>query len=120
MTPATIDLNNLDTIKIAGFKFKVIIPYVFKETDHLMGQSIITNSEIRIADTVDGDPISPENMLESLIHEILHCIGKAYSISPIFEKVDDSDTRAVVVLARALASFLLENNLVEVKYERRK
>jgi len=115
-----LNLNTLDSLKIAGFRYKVIIPYKFKEVDHLMGQSVITNSEIRVADTVDGDPISPENMLESLIHEILHCIGKAYSIRPIFEKVDDSDTRAVVVLARALASFLLENNLIEVKYVRRR
>ena len=96
-------------VKVGGFWYKVIYPYVFTERGDLKAMVDPTRHEIRFA-AVDtgGDEYTEESLTESFIHELLHCIDIIYNNDALGES-------AVERLGQGLYQVLTDNFVLSEK-----
>ena len=113
-----LDLRSIKGFKIGSHPYRVILPYKFEERDDIGAQIVYESGEVRVSDAdVVGVGRLPSMILRSIIHEILHGIDRIYSLG-MFE--DDEGEKKVNLLAQAITSFLIENDIVEVTYAKEK
>jgi hypothetical protein len=90
-------------LKIGGHIYKVLCPYVFKESNNLRGQCDSDLNELRLKDTDSGGNLLAESSLEaSFVHEIIHAIDVVYNNDSLNDDV-------VERLAQGLLQVLKDN-----------
>ena len=97
-----------ETINILGREYKVIYCNNPSDVDiikrtALWGQADYWRREIRIYD----NGRTQNDLLQTLLHEILHCITSDLNMSDLRDKEDD-----IGLLALALADVLIRNDMI--------
>ena len=93
------------TVKIGGFKYEVIFPYIFKETSEYMGLHCTEDLKIFLTPYVSMEEIATRARVhEALLHEIIHGIDAVY-----FE--DDMEHGDVYSLSNLFHQILHDNDL---------
>lgn len=86
-------------VRIAGLDYKITpCDYVYHKRRY--AEFDATGREIRI----DGNPNNHYNVLDTLLHEIMHGIYWGYNI-----KDEDEEERTVTAMATGLSQVLLDN-----------
>lgn len=98
-------MNIPKTLKVGGRTYTVLYPYTFTERTDLGGQTDHVTNTMRIADHANEELRARENIEETLIHELLHCVDAMYNSSELKED-------AVERLANGLYQVLKDNNLL--------
>ncbi len=105
-------LEDIKSIKIGAYDYRVRFPYIFTERIDLSGQSDHIVLEIRIINKdQNGNEYNEVKLISILFHEILHCIdhvaGWAIDKVPLEEKIE--------IIAQGLTQVFRDNpGLTEV------
>ena len=96
-------------VKVGGFWYKVLYPYVFTEREDVRAMLDPTRHEFRFgAMDSGGDKYPEESLTESLIHELLHCIDIIYNNDALGES-------AIERLSQGLYQVLTDNFVLSEK-----
>jgi len=96
-----------DKVKVGGYWYKVLFPYVFTERTDSHAQTCHGSLEIRIKDRdLGGGKLADARIQEIFFHEILHGLNEVYNASGL-----DEDT--IERLGQGLYQFLSDNGYLK-------
>ena len=104
--------SDIKLLKVGAHIYKVIKPYLFRDTDDLNAQVDHSLCEVRIK-CVDcsGNPRESSTIEESFWHEAIHVIDKVYNAS----RLDEDTTRR---LAEGLTQVLNDSFDIKPKVQK--
>lgn len=98
-------------VKIGGKVYKIVYPYKFKESNDHIGQSDHEKQIILISDTdSSGNKRHRQNIEETFLHELLHCIDWIYNAGELRDKLGESGIERT---SEGLYQVLKDNNLLK-------
>ena len=102
-------LKFIDSVTIAGHKWKVLYPYHFKERTDYNGQADTALLEIRVTDVDECGNVRPDIVIiKTFLHELVHAIDRHYCMWMIGREVDKENLTEG--MATGLTQVMMENN----------
>ena len=95
-------------LKIGGYIYEVIYPYIFKERTDRFGFTDVVHKKIYLREKDDGgEKFSESYLFEMLLHEILHAIDNTYNAGT------EIDEEKIIRINKGLYQVLKDNNLLK-------
>lgn len=83
-----------DKIKVGCFEYTVIQDYKFHTTDNAIAQADHALLEIRLKKNSQcGTPFPEDSVLQSFLHEVVHCIDYVYNANKISDHSENTIER---------------------------
>lgn len=92
-------------LKVGGRVYKVLYPHVFVETNFYGLANHVSNTISIAARGEGGESVANENIEQTFLHELLHCVDVVYNNHDLTEDV-------VTRLAEGLYQVLKDNKLL--------